>query len=114
MKWKTGEEVQPVLPYHQHPLLISWTNRIAHWALLLEKPSYHPQESTQPNILHRTSEKQHDWLESAEFPFHLKEKGQIGPDVPRRKDLRDGKSCGQQMGSECISGRNIVSVLSGI
>lgn len=40
MKWKTGEEVQPVLPYHQHPLLMLWANIVKEEILLMEQFSY--------------------------------------------------------------------------
>jgi len=39
MQWDIGGKAQPLLPYHQHPPLMSWTNIIKQEALLSEQPS---------------------------------------------------------------------------
>ena len=36
--WNTGGKVQPLLPYHQYPPLMVWTNTIKYEALLPEQP----------------------------------------------------------------------------
>ena len=35
-----GENIQPLLPHHQHPPLVSWANRIKQEAFLCKQPSY--------------------------------------------------------------------------